>query len=113
MFTPSQESENATSTAGRKLSPFVSAGVYLSRDGRSLLHVLPDGRLVKRPVDHYRKLLGHSRGDSTVAALRRFFSSPMAKVAQAIVLWLIRLALLAWVALHPGAHVPNLSEPVE
>jgi hypothetical protein len=110
MFTPSQESKNALSTAGSEFPPFVSARVYLSRDRRSLFHVLPDGRIVKRPVDLYRKLLARSCGDSSAAGLRRFFASPMAKVAQAIILWLLRLGLLTWVALHPAAHLPNLAE---
>ncbi len=100
MFTPPQET--TVPTTGRKPSPFVSARVYLSRDGRNLLHVLPDGGIVCRPVDYYRDLLARSRGESALAAVHRFFASPMAKVAQSIVLWLLRLILLAWLALHPG-----------
>jgi hypothetical protein len=106
MFTPSQESE--TAATDKKPSPFVPARIYLSHDGRSLLHVLPDGRIVCRPIGYYRDLLARGRGESALVAVRRFFGSPAAKVAQAIVLWLLKLVLLAWFALHPGVHLTTL-----
>lgn len=105
MFTPSRESE--TAVTDKKPSPFVPARIYLSHDGRSLLHVLPDGRIVCRPISHYREILSRGQGESALVVVHRFFASPVAKVAQSIVLWLLKLVLLAWLALHPGIHLPG------
>lgn len=109
MFTSSQETGIATTETAP--AHFVPARVYLSHDGRSLLHILPDGRMVCRRVADYRELLARGRGDSALAAVRRFFASPAAKVAQAIVLWFLKLMLLAWLALHPGVHLPVTELP--
>jgi hypothetical protein len=107
MFTSSQET--GITTTEKAPAPFVPARVYLSHDGRRLLHILPDGRMVCRPVADYRELLARGRGDSALVAIRRFFASPAAKVAQTIVLWLMKLLLLAWLTLNPRVHLPNLS----
>jgi hypothetical protein len=109
MFTSSQET--SITTIEKAPAPFVPARVYLSHDGRSLLHILPDGRMVCRPIADYRELLARGRGDSAMVAVRRFFGSPAAKVAQAIVLWLLKLMLLTWLALHPGVHLPVTEVP--
>ena len=47
--------------------------------------------------------------DFNAASLRRFFASPMAKVAQDVILWLLRWALSVWAALQPSAHLPALT----
>jgi hypothetical protein len=104
-----QTHDPQASTRDAAETAFVPARVYLSADGRGILHVLPDGTTTARPVSFYRALLERtSRRESKAWSV---LTTPAAKLAMTLIAWLVRLLLVAWLAFHPGTSLPPLESP--
>lgn len=78
------------------------ARVYLSADGRQLLHVLPDGTTTARPLSFYKALLERTSARDRAEFVSLLASPDARRVATMIVTWLVRVIVLAWLALHAG-----------
>lgn len=91
---------------------YTPARVYLSADGRQLLHVLPDGSTTARPVAFYRALLERSGYRERSALADLLGSRTAARLGVAFVTWLVRLLLVAWLAMHAGVTLPSGEAPI-
>ena len=88
---PNTMSAVATPTKAR----FLTARIYLAKDGQYLLHILPDGSILRRHVNYYRRILARAHW------LERVVTSPFARLAGVILSGVIRILLVVWLALHP------------
>lgn len=100
-----QNSSPAITSEGSKRGHTPSR-VYLSADGRQLLHVLPDGTTTARPISFYKALLERSASRDGIELVSLLASPAARRIGTMILTWLVRLIVLAWLALHSGSALP-------